>query len=61
MRESLDFNKKIMKKINWETYYDEKEFSDIIEKGIMEQAEILRKNLKEKRSKNKFVKEVEYV
>lgn len=36
-----------MKKINWEIYYDEKEFSDIVEKWIMEQAEILRKNLKE--------------
>ncbi|NVP18155.1 hypothetical protein HUU51_05560 [Candidatus Gracilibacteria bacterium] len=37
-----------MKKINGEIYYDENEFSDIIEKGIMEQAEILRKNLKER-------------
>ncbi len=50
-----------MKTINWEIYYDEKEFSDIIEKGIMEQAEILRKNIREKRKKNNFVREVEYV
>lgn len=50
-----------MKTINWEIYYDEKEFSDIIEKWIMEQAEILRKNLNEKRNKNNFIKEVEYV
>ena len=50
-----------MKKVNWEIYYDENEFSDIIEKWIMEQAEILRKNLREKRNKNSFVREVEYV
>ncbi len=50
-----------MKKINWEIYYDEKEFSDIIEKGIINQSEILRKNLREKRNKNNFVKEFAYV
>lgn len=50
-----------MKKINWEIYYDEKEFSNIIEKGIMEQSEILRKNLKSKRNKNNFVRELAYV
>ena len=50
-----------MKTINWEIYYDENEFSDIIEKWIMKQAEILRKNLKEKRNKNNFVREVGYV
>jgi hypothetical protein len=50
-----------MKKINWEIYYDEKEFSIIIEKGIKEQSEILRKNLKEKRNKDNFVREVAYL
>jgi len=50
-----------MKIINWEIYYDEKEFSDIIEKGIMRQAEILRKNLNEKRNKNNFVRQIEHV
>ena len=50
-----------MKIINWETYYDENEFSDIIDKWIMKQVEILRKNLREKRNKNSFVREVEYV
>jgi len=50
-----------MKKYKWKVYYDEKEFSDIIEKGIMEQAEILRKNLREKRAKNTLVRELAYV
>ena len=50
-----------MKIINWEIYYEEKEFSDIIEKGIMEQSEILRKNLNKKRNKNNFVRELAYV
>jgi hypothetical protein len=50
-----------MEKYKWAVYYDEKEFSDIIEKGIIEQSEILRKNLREKRNKNNPVKEVEYV
>ncbi len=50
-----------MKTINWEIYYDEGEFSNIIEKGIMEQSEILRKNLNKKRNKNNFVKELTYV
>ncbi len=50
-----------MKTINWEIYYDENEFSDIIEKSIMKQAEILKKNLREKRTKNNWVREVEYV
>ena len=47
--------------INGKVYYDEKEFSYIIENGIMEQAEILRKNLQEKRNKNNFIKVVKYV
>ncbi len=50
-----------MKMINWKIYYDEIEFSNIIEKGIMEQSEILRKNLNKKRNKNNFVKELAYV
>lgn len=50
-----------METINGKKYYDEKEFSDIIEKGIMEQAEILRKNIRKKRNKNNFVREIEYV
>ncbi len=50
-----------MEIINGNVYYDEKEFSDIIEKGIIEQSEILRKNLQEKRNKNNLVSELEYV
>lgn len=50
-----------MKTINWEKYYDEKEFSEIIQNGIMQQAEVLKKNLKEKRNKNNSVRELEYV
>ena len=50
-----------MEIINWEVYHDSKEFSNIIEKGIMEQAEILGKNLKEKRNKNNFVRKLAYV
>jgi len=50
-----------MKEIDWEIYYDENEFSTIIEKGIMYQAEILRKNLQSKKNKNTFVREIAYV
>ncbi len=50
-----------MEIINGEIYYDEIEFSEIIEKWIMEQADILRKNLREKRNKNNFINEIEYV
>ena len=50
-----------MKTINWEIFYTKQEMYDMLDKAILEQAEILRKNLKEKRSKNTFVNEVEYV
>lgn len=50
-----------MKTINWEKYYDENEFSEIVQNGIMQQAEVLKKNLKEKRNKNNSVRELEYV
>jgi len=50
-----------MKKINWEIYYDIEEVSKMLDNVILEQTEILRKNLREKRTKNSFVKEIEYV
>lgn len=50
-----------MKTINWETYYDIEEVSKMLDEVILEQAEILRKNLREKRNKNSFVREVEHV
>ena len=61
MRRNLVFKLNIMKTINWEIYYDIDETSKILDEVILEQAEILRKNLKEKRNKNDFVKWVEYV
>lgn len=50
-----------MKKNNWEIYYDIEEVSEMLDKVILEQAEILRKNLREKRAKNNFVTELSYV
>ena len=50
-----------MKTINWEIYYDIEEVSKILDEKILEQSEILRKNLREKRNKNNFVNEIEYV
>ncbi len=50
-----------MKTINWEIYYDIEEVSKILDEKILEQSEILRKNLIEKRNKNNFVNEIEYV
>jgi len=50
-----------MKTINGKIYYDIEEVSKILDEVILEQAEILRANLKEKRNKNNFVREIEYV
>ncbi len=50
-----------MKTINWEAYYDIEEVSKILDKVILEQAEILKKNLTEKRNTNNSVNEKEYV
>jgi len=41
-----------MKKYKWEACYNIEETSKILDEVIMKQAEILRKNLREKRTKN---------
>lgn len=50
-----------MEIINGKKYYDIDEASKMLDKVILEQSELLRKNLKEKRTKNTFVREVAYV
>ena len=50
-----------MKTINWEFYYEIEDVSKMLDKKILEQADILRKNLQEKRKSNTSIKNVEYV
>jgi len=50
-----------MKKYKWKTYYDIEEASKMLDEVILKQAEILRKNLREKRAKNNWVRELAYV
>jgi len=45
----------------WEVCYDIEETSKILDEVIMKQADILRQNLRKKRNKSNFVREVEYV
>ncbi len=45
----------------WEVCYDIEETSKILDEVILKQAEILRKNLREKRTKNNWVRELAYV
>ncbi|MDD3793303.1 MAG: hypothetical protein PHI37_00625 [Candidatus Gracilibacteria bacterium] len=50
-----------MKKINGEIYYTKQEMANMLDKAILEQADILRKNLREKRNKNNHIREIDYV
>ncbi len=50
-----------MKMYKWEVCYDIEETSKILDEVILKQSEILRKNLREKRSKNTLVRELAYV
>jgi hypothetical protein len=50
-----------MKMYKWEVCYDIEETSKILDEVILKQAEILRKNLREKRTKNNWVRELAYV
>ncbi len=50
-----------MEMYKWEVCYDIEEVSKILDEVILKQAEILRKNLREKRTENNWVKELAYV
>ena len=50
-----------MEIIDWKEFYNIDEASKMLDIVILEQSEILRKNLREKRTKNAFVREITYV